>query len=164
MNRLLRGRTVRRIATVLGTLSSVLILAVGAAGAAGAIHATQDVTGEQFTCTNGDVFTIQSGTISLVMHEGQTPSGNFNFTGTITPNHVTATDQNGNLVRIVGAAWFGATGSDTRFEATEIDKFQILGANGGPVGTVNETSHITVNANNMQSFEFNFGGCATPPD
>jgi hypothetical protein len=164
MNRLLRSRTVRRVAAVLGTLSCVLILAVGAAAAAGAFHETQDVTGEQFTCSNGDVFTIQSGTIRLTLHEGQTPSGNFNFTGTITPNHVVATDQNGNLVRIVGATWFGATGSDTRFETTETDKFQILGASGGPVGTVNETSHITVNANNTHSFDFNFGSCATPPD
>jgi hypothetical protein len=164
MNRTLRGRSVRRLAAVLGTLSCVLFLMAGGAGAAGAVHATQEVTGDQFTCTNGDVFTIQSGTISLVMHEGQTPSGNFNFTGTITPNHIVATDQNGNPVRIVGADWFGATGSDTHFEMTETDHFQILGANGGPVGTVSETAHITVNANHVQSFDFNFGGCATPPD
>jgi hypothetical protein len=164
MNRTLLGRSVRRVAAVLGTLSCVLFLMVGGAGAAGAIHATQDVTGDQFTCTNGDVFTIQSGTISLVMHEGHTPSGNFNFTGTITPNHVIATDQNGNPVRIVGADSFAGSGNDTHFVATSTSKFQILGANGGPVGTVNETFHITVNANNTHSFDFNFGGCATPSD
>ena len=40
----------------------------------------------------------------------------------------------------------------------------VAGASGGPVGTVNQTSHITVNANHTHSFDFNFGNCETPPD
>ena len=128
MNVVGRRSFVRAAVGVMSTLASILILMIGGAGAAGATHETQDVTGEQFTCTNGDVFTITSGTISLVMHEGETPSGNFNFTGTITPNHVIAKDQDGNTVRIVGADWFGGAGNDTDMVFTETDKFQILGA------------------------------------
>lgn len=153
-----RVRSLRAAAAIAGF---IVVLTIGSAAAAGAQRQTEDVTGDQFTC-GATVYTIQSGTISLVLHEGSTPSGNFNFTGTITPDHVVATDQSGNVVKIVGADWFGGAGNATGEVFTETDKFQIIGATGGVLGSVNETSHV--NTRNGLSFDFNFGECSAPED
>lgn len=137
-----------------------LLLAVAPVGAAGATHQSMEMIGQTFTCDNGAVYTIVSGTANFVLHEGSTPSGNWNVTGTITVSHLVAVDQYGNTVQIVGADWFGGAGNATQAVFTETDKFQILGATGGPVGTVNETSHM--NTRNGTFFDFNLGGCSTP--
>src|SRR5215204_2266111 len=77
---------------VAAAMASVLLLGVSSAGAnQPAEHFTQDVTGDTLQC--GDTtYTIVSGEIAIVMHEGQSASGNTNLTGTITPRNVVLQD------------------------------------------------------------------------
>ena len=103
----------KRFMLVAAAMASVLLLGVSSAGAnQPAEHFTQDVTGDTLQC--GDTtYTIVSGEIAIVMHEGQSASGNTNFTGTITPRNVVLQDQAGNLYSLAGAIWFGATSTRT---------------------------------------------------
>jgi hypothetical protein len=87
----------KRFLLVAAAMASVLL--VGASSALAnqpATHFTQDVTGDTLQC--GDTtYTIVSGEIAIVMHEGQSASGNGNVTGTITPRNVVLQDQDGNI-------------------------------------------------------------------
>jgi hypothetical protein len=102
-----------------------------------AFHFVEDVTGEVFTCTSTS-YTITSGSIRFTIHEGQSKTGNLNFTGTITPVDVVAEDPAGNEVAIRGADWFGGTANASReteqFWNTE--KFQIIDQGGGTIDSV----------------------------
>ncbi len=149
---------------LVGLLVAGGLLAVGLqpALASPAVHIEQDVTGAVFTCTDA-TYTIVSGSIRLVLHEDVTASGNMNVTGTLTPEHVVAQDEAGNLFDIVGAGWFGGSfNANTGGAAfTDTEKFQIVQQGGGTVGSVNLTTHISPNGD-FKSFDF--GNCAPPPE
>jgi hypothetical protein len=150
-----------RVAALVAGLAIVLMASV--ADAAGAVHDNFDATGQAFTCSTSAgvvAYTITSGEAYDVYHEGFTPSGRWNVTGTTTAHHIVAADQDGNIVRIVGANWFGGAGDATQAVFTATGKFQILALDGSVVGSVNETTHM--NTRNGQFFDFNFGNCATP--
>jgi hypothetical protein len=148
----------KRFLLVAAAMASVLLLGVSSAVAnQPAVHFTQDVTGDKLQC--GDTtYTIVSGEIVTVMHEGQSASGNGNVTGTITPRNVVLQDQNGNLYSLAGAIWFGATfnANTGGFQATSTDKFQIVSQGGGTVDSVNAVEHVSPNG---KEFLFDFGTC-----
>jgi hypothetical protein len=143
---------------VAAAMASVLLLGASSALAnQPAMHFTQDVTGDTLQC--GDTtYTIVSGEVAVVMHEGQSASGNTNFTGTITPRNVVLQDQDGNLYSLSGAIWFGATfnANTGGFQATSTDKFQIVSQGGGTVDSVNAVEHVSPNG---KEFLFDFGTC-----
>ena len=126
-------------------------------------HSVEDVTGDTFQC-GAAVYTVTSGTISIVVHEGAAASGNQNFTVTITPRKVMAVDEAGNQYSIVGAIWFGGTiNANTGGEQfTDTEKFQIVSKGGGIVDSVNLTFHVTAQPNNFVVKDFDFGTCAPP--
>jgi hypothetical protein len=128
-----------------------------------ATHSTEDVTGDTFQCDTA-VYTVTSGTISIVVHEGASASGNMNFTVTITPRNVVAVDEAGNQYSVVGAIWFGGTfNANTGGEQfTDTDKLQIVSWGGDIVDSVNLTFHITAQPNNIVVKDFDFGTCAEP--
>jgi hypothetical protein len=148
----------KRFMLVAAAMASVLLLGVSSAvGNQPAVHFTQDVTGDTLQC--GDTtYTIVSGEIVTVMHEGQSASGNGNVTGTITPRNVVLQDQNGNIYSLAGAIWFGATfnANTGGFQATSTDKFQIVSQAGGTVDSVNAVEHVSPNG---KEFLFDFGTC-----
>jgi hypothetical protein len=148
----------KRFLLIAAAMASVLL--VGASSALAnqpAMHFTQDVTGDTLQC--GDTtYTIVSGEIVTVMHEGQSASGNANVTGTITPRNVVIRDQNGKIYSLAGAIWFGATfnANTGGFQATSTDKFQIVSQGGGTVDSVNAVEHVSPNG---KEFLFDFGTC-----
>jgi hypothetical protein len=155
----------RRGLLALAVAGTALITAVSAfaAGNAGSTMRTSfDPTGAQFTCTNDAVYTITGGTINQVMHFSLDATGQGHVTGTITPVGVSATDGT-STYRIVGADWFGATGTDENnpFVATDTGHFVILSSSGGVVGKVQYVDHISPNGT---SFSFDRGNCEEPQD
>jgi|SRR5215207_9258095 len=148
----------KRFMLVAAAMASVLLLGVSSAGAnQPAEHFTQDVTGDTLQC--GDTtYTIVSGEIAIVMHEGQSASGNTNFTGTITPRNVVLQDQAGNLYSLAGAIWFGAT--STRTPAASKRPLPTSSRSsaraGGTVDSVNAVEHVSPNG---REFLFDFGTC-----
>jgi hypothetical protein len=141
----------------------LLALTVPALASQPATHSTEDVTGDTFQCDTA-VYTVTSGTVSIVTHEGSSASGNTNFTVTITPRNVVAVDEAGNQYSIAGAIWFGGTfNANTGGEQfTDTDKLQIVSSGGGTVDSVNVTFHITAQPNNIVVKDFDFGTCAEP--
>jgi hypothetical protein len=121
---------------------------------------TENVVGDEIVCED-ETYTITSGQIQIVTHEGESASGNFNFTGTITPRKVVAEDSEGNEYRVVGAFWFGGTFNSKReaFQNTFTGKLQIVSAGGGTADSVNVTFHQSPNG---KVKEFNFGSCQEP--
>jgi len=156
-----------RAAAALASGMALLGVAAGPVSASQpAFHSVEDVTGEVFTCTSTS-YTITSGSIRFTIHEGQSKTGNLNFTGTITPVDVVAEDPAGNEVAIRGADWFGGTANASReteqFWNTE--KFQIIDQGGGTIDSVNVTFFIQfVNGVPTNVKDFDFGTCAVPED
>jgi hypothetical protein len=143
-----------------------LVVGLGAGSAFGSGPAERvivPVVGDQFVCEDA-TYTITSGSIQIVEHEGESASGNENFTFTITPRNVVAEDGDGNVVSIRGATWGG--GSFNAQQGTEVftltDKFQIVQQGSGTVDSVNATFHITTVNGNVKDFDF--GTCVTPAD
>jgi hypothetical protein len=129
-----------------------------------AVRFTEDVTGDVIACETA-TYTIASGEIQTVIHEGAGASGNLNFTGTITPRNVVAEDEEGNLYRVRGAFWFGgAFNANTGGEVfTFTGKLQIVSKDGGGIAdSVNVTFHVTAQPNNFVLKEFDFGTCEEP--
>ena len=153
----------RRIVVLLSSVGLLLALAGPALANQPAVRFTEDVTGDTFQCDTA-VYTITSGTISTVIHEGASVSGNTNFTATITPRKVVAVDEAGNQYSIVGAVWFGGTinASTGGEQFTSTQKLQIVSKGGGTVDTVNLTFHVTAQPNNIVVKDFDFGTCAAP--
>jgi len=129
-----------------------------------AIHFSEDVTGDTFACET-TTYTVTSGMIRTVIHEGASRSGNTNFTGTITLQNVVAEDTSGDVFSIRGAVWFGGTtnaqqGSE-QFSST--NKLQIIAQGGGKADSVNLTFHVNVvNGQATNVKEFDFGSCEEP--
>jgi hypothetical protein len=153
----------RRILLLLSSVGLLLALAAPALANQPATHSTEDVTGDTFQCDTA-VYTVTSGTISIVTHEGASASGNEDFTVTITPRNVVAVDEAGNQYSIVGAIWFGGTinANTGGMQFTDTDKLQIVSSGGGTVDSVNVTFHITAQPNNIVVKDFDFGTCAEP--
>ncbi len=134
-----------------------LVLAAGANGGGPAFHFTEDVTGDVFVCEGGTTYTL-TGTIAFTIHEGDSASGNENFTATIVPRKVTAVDDEGNEFRAVGAVWFGGTFNAQRgsFQETFTFKIQLVGVGSGKADSVNLVAHGSSDGAN---FFFDFGTC-----
>jgi len=81
------------------------------------VHNMEDVTGDTLVCES-TTYTITSGSIKIVIHEGAAASGNANFTVTLTPQQVVAEDPEGNVYSLRGAFWFG--GAFNAQQGTEV--------------------------------------------
>lgn len=153
----------RRTAVVLVSLFAVMALATTVLANGPAERFTVPVTGDQFVCDDA-TYTITSGEIQIVVHEGEAAQGNQNFTFTLTPRKVVAEDELGNIVSAVGAVWgggaFNANTGGGVFTLTE--KIQLVSKESGTVGSVNVTFHITDQPNNFVIKDFNLGNCSTP--
>jgi hypothetical protein len=154
-------RRVGRVMTALAAAGALSAVAVPAS-AAPATHDQQDITGEVLDC-GPTSYTVTSGSIKLVFHEGASASGNTNFTGTVTLQEVVAEDAAGNVYNIRGAEWFGSTENAQQggtFQATFTGKLQVVAQGSGTVDSVNVTEHITSVNGNIK--EFDFGTCVAP--
>jgi hypothetical protein len=151
----------RRLRFLLATAAMASVLLVGMSSAAAnqpAMHFTQPVAGSDRLQCGDTTYTPISGELATVVHEGQSASGNTNFTSTITPHNVVLQDQDGNLYSVGGAIWFGGTfnANTGGFQGTSTDKFQILSQGGGTVDSVNGVEHVSPNG---KEFSFSFGTC-----
>lgn len=154
-----------------GLLATVVVSAAGLVGFAAApamagspaVHAVEDVTGDQIVCAS-TTYTVTSGSIKITIHEGEAASGNSNVTGTLTPQNVVAEDPAGNVYSLRGAFWFGGAfnAQQGTFVFTDTGKLQIVSQGSGTVDSVNVTSHVTFVNGNVK--EFDFGTCAEPED
>jgi hypothetical protein len=151
----------------LWALAAAICLAVVPMAAAdeAAITETVSVVGDQFVCEDA-TYTIVSGEAHFILHEGESASGNENFTITIAPKNVEAVSSaTGETVRIVGAFWAGFTANAKTggFQGTTTDHFQIVSEGGGTIGDVQVTSHITFRPpDKFVIKDFNFGTCSSP--
>ena len=155
-------RRVGRLTTVLAAAVAVCAMWLPAAWAdSPAQHFEEDVTGDVLDC-GAATYTITSGSVKIVSHEGTSASGNTNFTGTVTTHQVVAVDDAGNVYSIRGAEWFGATENAQQgtFQATFTGKLQVVARGSGSVDSVNVTQHITSVNGNVK--EFDFGTCVAP--
>jgi hypothetical protein len=156
------SRATRLLATVVVSAAGLVGLAAGPATAGSpAVHTVEDVTGDEIVCAS-TTYTVTSGSIKIVIHEGTAASGNTNVTGTLTPQNVLAEDPAGNVYSLRGAFWFGGAVNaqqDTQV-FTDTGKLQIVSQGSGTVDTVNETFHVTLVNGNVK--EFDFGTCAEP--
>jgi len=140
-----------------------LVLAAAAAAypasAAPAEHFTEDVTGDVFVCDSA-VYTVTSGTLLGVFHEGTSASGNTNFTGTLVPKHVVLEDGEGNVYSLSGAVWFGNTSNAQQgtSQGTFTAFFNIVSKGGGVVDTVRMVAHFGANG----EFSIDSGSCVRP--
>jgi hypothetical protein len=130
-----------------------------------AVTETFSVVGDQFVCEDA-IYTIVSGEVHFTLHDGESASGNQNFTITISPKDVEAVSSaTGETVRIVGAFWAGFTANAKTggFQGTTTDHFQLISDGGGTIGDVQVTSHITFRPpDKFVIKEFDFGTCASP--
>jgi hypothetical protein len=152
----------RRFVAMLAAVSALaLALSASPALANGpAVHSSFPVTGDVFVC-GANTYTITSGTVSVVMHEGSSTSGNLNGTFTGTPKRVVAVDEDGNVYSIVGAVWSGFTfnAQTGGFQTTFTGKLQIVSQGGGTADSVNVVFHISPNGDVN---DFDFGTCPPP--
>jgi hypothetical protein len=151
----------------LWALAVAVCLAVPSIAAANepAVTETVSVVGDQFVCEDA-TYTIVSGEAHFTLHEGESASGNENFTITISAKNIEAVSSTtGETVRIVGAFWAGFTANAKTggFQATTTDHFQIVSKEGGTIGDVQVTSHITFRPpDRFVVKDFNFGTCSSP--
>jgi hypothetical protein len=153
----------RFVATLAAVTALTLALSASPALANGpAVHSSFDPVGSVFVC-GANTYTVTSGTVSTVMHEGSSASGNSNFTFTATPKQVMAEDEDGNVYRIVGAIWGGGTfnAQTGGFQTTFTGKLQIVSQGGGTADSVNVVLHMSPNGD-VNSFDF--GTCVLPPE
>ena len=155
----------RRTIVSMIALGVVMALATTALANGPAERFTDDVTGDQIICEDA-TYTITSGEVQIVAHEGAAAQGNHNFTFTLTPRKVVAEDEFGNPVSVVGAFWGGgAFNANTGGEVfTFTGKLQLVSKGGGSVGSVNVTFHVTAQPNNFVIKDFDFGSCEEPEE
>ena len=155
----------KRVGVLLVAVGTMLgVIAPSALANQPAFRFTEDVTGDVIACETS-TYTIVSGEIQIVIHEGASASGNHNFTMTITPRNVVAEDEEGNLYAVRGAFWFGgAFNANTGGEVfTFTGKLQIVSkGGGGTADSVNVTFHVTAQPNNFVLKDFDFGTCEEP--
>lgn len=153
----------RRTIVSVFSLGVVMALATAALANGPAERFTEDATGDQIICEDA-TYTITSGEIRIVVHEGAAAQGNQNFTFTLTPRKVVAEDESGNPVSVVGAFWAGgAFNANTGGEVfTFTGKLQLVSKGSGSVDSVNVTFHVTAQPNNVVIKDFDFGTCEEP--
>jgi hypothetical protein len=140
-----------------------LVLAAAAAAypatAAPAQHFEDSVVGDVFVCATA-TYTVTSGTLVSVFHEGTSASGNTNFTGTLVPRKVILEDEEGNVYSIAGAVWFGDTSNAQQGTAqgTFTAFLNIISKGGGVVDTVQQVGHFGPNG----EFFLDRGTCVLP--
>jgi hypothetical protein len=154
-----------RVATAGVVALGAIGLAAGGASASAVsetFHVTQDVTGQVFACTGGDL-TVESGMISIIQHDNIDNRGIFHMTATVTPQDVVLSDAAGNSYSISGSQWFGgkALSEDEPILFTDTEHFVIHGADGGVYAKVQAVSHFSATG---ASFSFDKGSCETPQD
>jgi hypothetical protein len=157
-------RRVGKAAAVFASGLTVLGVVAAPVSASGpAIHFVEDVSGDTIVCES-TTYMVTSGSIKFTIHEGQSQTGNTNFTGTITPQDVVAEDSAGNEVSLAGAFWFGGT-SNARRGAEQFwstGKLQLVGESGS-VDSVNVTFFIQLVDGEVTNIkDFDFGTCAEP--
>ena len=159
------GARTRTMLAALAALCALMLIPSTAAASGPAQHETEeDIVGEQFVCQGGRTYTITAGSLRLTFHEGESRSGNTNFTGTLTPTKVLAQDSAGNVYQLRGAVWFGGTVNSK--QGTEqfafTGKIQIVSRRTGRVDSVNQTFHITIVNGNFKTAEVDMGTCQLP--
>jgi hypothetical protein len=158
-----RSGMMRRAVGVAGVFAAALALVSVAPASWGspAEHSVDDVTGDVIACDSA-TYTVTSGTVRLVFHEGTSASGNGNVTGTATLQRVLAVDVDGNVYSLRGAFWFG--GAFNAQQGTQVftdtAKLQVVSKGSGTVDSINTTAHLTDVNGNLK--EFDFGTCAAP--
>jgi hypothetical protein len=156
-------KTFRQTFVLVLTIMLLLVLAAPALANQPAFHFTEDVTGDIFECGDRQ-YTITSGELKIVVHEGESASGNMNFSFHGTPHKVVAVDSDGNEFRIVGAVssseTFNANTGGEQFTIT--GTVQIVGKGAGTADSANMTIHVTAQPNNFVVKVFDFGSCTFP--
>jgi hypothetical protein len=124
-------------------------------------HDSFPVAGDVFDCGD-EAYTLTSGEVKVTFHEGESQSGNHNFTVTFTPSKVVGVDSSGNEVFIRGAGWFGGTfnAQQETEQFTSTFKLQIVEPVEGTRDSVNQTIHFTSVNENFK--EVDFGECDAP--
>lgn len=147
---------------VCGIAAAMIMAGGGPAVAAGAQHFEESVVGDVFVCED-NTYTVTDGTLKSVFHEGQSKSGNTNFTGTLTPRHVVLEDAAGSVYRVSGAVWFGETTNSQQESAhgTFTAHLNIVEPGGGVVDRVAQTGHFSSDGN---EFFLDQGTCELPDD
>jgi hypothetical protein len=148
---------------VLASAAALAGLTVPAYANGPASHFEEDVTGDTLVCES-TTYAITSGSIQIVIHEGEAASGNQNVTGTITPQDVVAEDSAGNTYSVRGALWFGGAvnAQQGTMVFTDTAKLQIISQGSGTVDSVNVTFHVTTVNGNVKAFDF--GTCEEPEE
>ena len=150
-----------RTRSVIAIGAGLTAMGVGAAPAAAAvIRETENVAGDVLVCDGKDL-TITEGQLNVVFHEGTSPSGNLNYTVTVTLKGVMAEDADGNEYNMRGALWFGGTynANQGTGQETFTGKTQIVQQGSGTAGSINLTVHVSPNG---KTFEKDFGTCTLP--
>ena len=153
------GRCWRRaVAVSIFGVGGAVAVAVPAV-AAPAEHFEESVVGDVFVCAD-NTYTATAGTLKSVFHSGETPGGNTNFTGTLTPIGVRLVDEAGNTYRASGAVWFGDTSNANTGSAqgTFTAHINIIAKGGGVVDRVAQTGHFGSNG----EFFLDNGTCELP--
>jgi hypothetical protein len=154
-------RRVGRLTAALASASAMCMVWMPAATAGPAEHFVQDGTGLVIDC-GSRTYTITSGSIMIVFHEGTTASGNTNSTATVTTQSVLMKDAAGNVYSLRGTEWFGFTTNAQQgtFVATSTGQLQVVARGSGTVDNVKVVEHITFVNGNVK--EFDFGTCVAP--
>lgn len=149
-----------RVSCSLAVIVGGLVSSSVPASASPAVHESLDVTGDTIQCVT-TTYTITSGFLKGTFHFDETPSGNTNFTGTITPQKVVATSTEGGTFSIQGTFWFGGTfnAKSATGQETFTGKLRIVQKGAGAVDSVNITAHVSPNGNEVF---VDMGSCAPP--
>jgi len=131
----------------------VLALLLPAAANAATTHDSFDVTGTEFPCPT-HIYTITSGSVTLISHESVDATGTTHFTVTNTFDHVTLTDENGSAYSLRGAIWFGGR-NDEILTATHI--LSIVGRGG-----LSDSVRLVERFRDGELISHDFGSCEGP--
>lgn len=147
----------RKLAFIAALVAVSLAAVSGAAANQPAVHFSEEVAGDVFACGD-ETITITDGTIEFTVHEGESASGNLNFTVTIVPKDVTGVTSEGTKVSVHGATWFGGTFNSKKevFQETFTFVIQFVEKGGGTVASVQAVAHTSPNG---KRFFFSFGEC-----
>ena len=153
----------RRLAQLVATLALAgTAVGLSAAAAGAAPGATSDVPAAGLAVQCAVPYTATGGTIHIVNQSHVVDAtGVFHFTGTVSLQNVTATDgtPDGVVYQIVGASWFGGSGTGpatVTFRST--DEFNVIGP-GGKVASIH--AHLTFNPDGTVTGA-SLGDCAAP--
>jgi hypothetical protein len=117
------------------------------------------VTGDVFVCAAA-TYTVTTGTLVSVFHEGQSASGNTNVTGTLVPKRVVLEDGEGNVYSLSGAVWFGDTSNAQQgtSQGTFTAFLNMVSRSRGVVDTVRQVGHFGASG----EFFMDSGSCVLP--